>query len=93
MARARFEGLYEVGTDWGEGEYNLYFQYGVYRYWEGQSQWQERGYRFIWKDGEGHLLPQRGQARIPDGEVLLELLEKARRRGWFPNPPQAKDQV
>jgi len=63
-----------------EGEYRLCFQWAEYQYDDGSS---ECGYRFIWKDPDGNLMPHRGQARIPDAKDLLLLLSKAAEEGWF----------
>jgi hypothetical protein len=42
----------------------------------------ERGYRFIWVDPDGRLLPQRGQARLPSLKMAAELMAKATAEGW-----------
>jgi hypothetical protein len=43
---------------------------------------QGSGARFIWKDPTGNMLPQRGQARIPQFEDLRYALDEMIRRGW-----------
>jgi hypothetical protein len=77
---ARFERIYEVGTQYGAGEWNLYLQWGTYHYDDGDC---ETGYRFIWRRPEGYLQPARGQARIPSAAVMFELIERAMAAGWF----------
>ncbi len=72
----RVESLNEVKTEDG-----LCFQYCKWH-------WDDReptyGYRFIWrKSGSGKLLPTRGQAYIPDGATMLDLISRAVREGWF----------
>lgn len=62
-----------------EGEYRLCFQWCRYLYDDGGM---EHGYRFIWRRETGHLVPARGQARIPSMKLLLELVQKAKEEGW-----------
>jgi len=40
------------------------------------------GYCFIWRSQRG-LHPDRGQAYIPKRGVMLELMQKASKAGWF----------
>lgn len=62
------------GIDWV-----LCFQWCNYKYDDGTS---ELGYRFIWRDREGHLQAARGQARIPNVFVAESLIAKAKAEGW-----------
>ena len=57
---------------------HLCFQWCQYLYEDGGS---EDGYRFIWRRNE-KMLPSRGQARIPSGEILKQLIAQAKREGW-----------
>jgi hypothetical protein len=41
------------------------------------------GYRFIWRDDQGRLQPDRGQAIIPTAALMFELIQKATAEGWF----------
>lgn len=77
---AYVERLKEVNTGYPEGEWNLCFQKCIYNYENGDP---EEGYRFIWRDENGNLRPQRGQARIPDKNTLMDLLMKAEEDGWL----------
>ncbi len=60
--------------------WRLCFQYGTYLYDDATTQ---TGYRFIWRRPDGSLQAARGQARIPSGDDLLELLSLATKEGWF----------
>ena len=62
------------------GYWRLCFQWGTYHYDDGTTQ---KGYRFIWRRPNGHLQAARGQARIPSGEDIFELLTLATKAGWF----------
>lgn len=62
-----------------KGEGDLAFQYCEYIYDKGKS---EKGYRFIWITPEGHLLPARGQTRIPTTSDILILVSQAIDEGW-----------
>jgi hypothetical protein len=42
----------------------------------------EYGYRFMWRDAAGRLLPHRGQARIPKLALAQRLMAKAMAEGW-----------
>lgn len=76
---ASFQIMHEVRS--GQlGEWNLCFQWGRYDYDDGSS---EMGYRFIWKDEDDRLRPQRGQARIPSASDLFRLIQMAAEAGWF----------
>lgn len=76
---ANFDIIKEVSSD-KEGYWRLCFQYGTYHYDDGTN---ESGYRFIWRDEENRLRPQRAQARIPSGQSLFKLLSLASKEGWF----------
>lgn len=77
---AKIEVLEEVPTKAETGEWTLCFQWGVWHYDDSSSQ---DGYRFIWRDKENKLRPQRGQARIPDAARMLDLMGQAADEGWF----------
>ncbi|MFJ7811137.1 hypothetical protein ACIQYQ_09885 [Pseudomonas asiatica] len=62
-----------------ESGWVLCFQWCIYNYSDGS---QQRGYRFIWKRPDGSLQAARGQARLPNMELITELVEKAKREGW-----------
>lgn len=66
----------EIGK---EGEYILCFHYCKFDYGDGNS---EYGYRFMWRDPEGHLLPVRGQTRIPSIAYIKKLVAEAEKNGW-----------
>jgi hypothetical protein len=61
------------------GEWKLCFQWCLYVYDDGKS---HNGYRFIWRDPDGNLKPQRGQARISSLKQAIELFNKAIKEGW-----------
>jgi hypothetical protein len=61
------------------GKWDLAFQYCEYCYDDKNS---ENGYRFIWITPEGHLLPTRGQTRIPSISDILNLVSKSIQEGW-----------
>jgi hypothetical protein len=74
---ATFVILNETWKDFGE--YGLYLQYGRFEYSDGSFQ---GGYRFIWKNPDGHLITARGQARLPSLTAAEELIAQARAEGW-----------
>jgi hypothetical protein len=57
----------------------LCFQWCTYHYIDGSE---EQGYRFIYKDDNGKLRPQRGQARIPSISIAQRLIKKAIDEDW-----------
>jgi len=59
---------------------DLYFQHVIYHYDNGT---QEDGYRFIYRNNEGNLLPHKGQARISNKKELLNLINLAVDAGWL----------
>ena len=61
--------------------WNLCFQWCCYHYDNGNPD--EMGYRFIWRDPDARLHPQRGQALIPSARHLFRLINKAIQQGWF----------
>ena len=61
------------------GDQKLYLQYGRWDY--SDRNWQA-GYRFIWEDAEGRLIPARGQARLPSLAAAEELMAVAKAEGW-----------
>ena len=75
---ARFE-IIEETSKCGDDRWEICLQWGRYIYDDGKM---ERGYRFIWRDENGHLRPQRAQACIKSLDVAQELIDKARRDGW-----------
>lgn len=79
MARVDF--LREVQDDFGKpGGWTLCFQWCRYRMDEGSIQY---GYRFIWRrENEGSLQAARGQARLPNVDIMNGLVMKARAAGW-----------
>ena len=67
-------------TDLGDrSETHIEIQWCRYLYDDGTMQ---HGYRFIWVDETGRLLPQRGQARLPSLKMAAELMKKAKTEGW-----------
>jgi hypothetical protein len=60
--------------------WNLCFQWCQYFYDNGTN---EYGYRFIWRDENNKLKPQRGQARIPSFAEMQDLLDEAKMDGWL----------
>ena len=69
------EPIHEVNTEDG-----LCLQYCK---WHWGNQEPTYGYRFIWRDESKKLVPKRGQAIIPDGATIFELVTKAMREDWF----------
>lgn len=61
-------------------DWNLCFQWCQYLYDNGEN---EYGYRFIWRDENNKLKPQRGQARIPSLTEMQNLLDEAKSDGWL----------
>lgn len=59
--------------------WKLCFQWCTYFYSDGG---QQNGYRFIYKRPNGTLQAARGQARLPNMELIHEMLEQAKREGW-----------
>lgn len=74
--------VHEVKTN-NEGSWNLCFQWVIYQY--SSDKENESGYRFIWRREDGTLQPARGQARIPSADILISLIKKAIKGGWFIN--------
>lgn len=66
-----------IGSNWV-----LCLQWCEYIYNDGSSQ---MGFRFIWRRPDGSLQAARGQARIPDLDIAVALMEKARELGWGNN--------
>ena len=81
MANGRVEILHEVGTEYGQNEWNLYFQWCRFDYDDGSES--QVGYRFIWRRPDDSLQAARGQARIPSAAAMFELIGKAAKAGWF----------
>ena len=59
--------------------WTLCFQWCLYMY---DDKSQDTGYRFIWKRPDGALQAARGQARLPNIEIITRLLEAAKKAGW-----------
>lgn len=76
---ADVEILEEVTRPPNEDGWTLCFHWGEWRYEGGGSQ---RGYRFIWRDPDNNLRPQRGQARIPSAAEMFDLMSRAAAAGW-----------
>lgn len=70
----------EVPKKLNEGEWNLYFQKVTYHY---DDEGEQEGYRFIWRRPDGSLQAARGQARIESYEQILELINLAKKEGFF----------
>ncbi|GGH16666.1 hypothetical protein [Paenibacillus segetis] len=66
-----------VGNSWV-----LCLQWCRYIYDDGTM---EMGFRFIWRRDDGSLQAARGQARIPDLEMVSVLMERAKQLGWGHN--------
>ena len=62
-----------------EDKWRLCLQWGRYNFSDGKT---ELGFRFIWRDENGHLRPQRAQACIKSLDIAQELIDKARKAGW-----------
>lgn len=60
--------------------WRLFFQKCVYHYDDGKI---ENGYRFIWRRPNGNLQAARGQARLPDKNVIESLLQQAKNEKWY----------
>lgn len=76
---ANVEIIHEVregGPDW-----NLSFQWCRYHYDDASPD--EMGYRFIWRDPDGNLRSQRGQACIQSAAQMFRLISLAIQDGWF----------
>lgn len=74
---ANFNILHEV-TNGEEGDWRLCFQWGFYHY---NDRPDENGYRFIWRREDGSL--QSRPARIPSSDELDELINLAKKSGWY----------
>lgn len=77
---ARVEVHKEVPKELNGGEWNLCFQKVTYHYDDGRMQ---NGYRFIWRRPDGSLQAARGQARIESYEQMHELIDLAKKEGFF----------
>ncbi len=71
--------IHEV-THGNPDEWALCFQWVRYNF---DDQPPRPGYRFIWRDEQGRLQPERGQARIPSAAELFLLIQLATEAGWF----------
>lgn len=63
----------EMGNGW-----KICFQWCLYKF----PDHEKHGYRFIWKRPNGNLQAARGQARLPDMDIIMELIETAKKQGW-----------
>jgi len=61
--------------------WKLCFQWCIYHYDDGSPN--EMGYRFIWRDPDDNLRPQRGQAIIHSAAQMSHLINLAIQDGWF----------
>ena len=77
---SRVKVIYEVPKNINYPDWKLCFQWCEYEYEDGSS---ELGYRFIWRDENNNLKPQRGQARIPSYKEMHNLLNEAINDGWL----------
>jgi hypothetical protein len=77
--RGRVQVKHEVSTGKNTGKWELSFQWCLYVYDDGTS---EYGYRFIWRKPDGKLYPARGQARIESIKMIEELIQKAKDEDW-----------
>ena len=82
---ARVEVHKEVPKQLNEGVWNLCFQKVTYYYNNGDKQ---DGYRFIWRRPDGKLQAARGQARIESYEQMHELIDLAKKEGFFEEKPR-----
>ena len=83
MANSRFQIVNEVRQEkQTPDDWVLCLQWGRYIYDDGKL---ELGYRFIWRDLDDKLRPQRGQARIQTLEDVETLIKMARSEGWGNN--------
>ena len=82
---ARVEVHKEVPKQLNEGVWNLCFQKVTYYYNNGDKQ---DGYRFIWRRPDGSLQAARGQARIESYEQMHELIDLAKKEGFFEEKPR-----
>ena len=79
MTKAKIDFSHTTSITFKTG-HELCFQKCSYIYDDGSET--EEGFRFIWKDPQGNLLPQRGQARIPSLDDLRKLVDQAIKEGW-----------
>jgi hypothetical protein len=81
---ARVQVLEEIAYDEDSigSKWVICLQWCRYIYDDGQL---EYGFRFIWRRPNGSLQAARGQARIPDLDIVEELVQRARKLGWGNN--------
>jgi hypothetical protein len=60
-------------------DYTICYQWCRYIHADGTVDY---GYRFIWKNGKGHLMAHRGQARLPSIAIIQKLIAIAISEGW-----------
>ena len=70
----------QVPENINSGEWTLCFQKVTYHYEDGSTQ---DGFRFIWRRPDGSLQAARGQARIESYEQMVELIDLAKKDGFF----------
>lgn len=63
-----------------DDQWSLHFQQAT---WYFTNNIQEHGYRFIWYKPDGTKQPARGQARIPNKDVVDYLYDLATQAGWW----------
>ena len=81
MPKARVIIKDEVPNIIYDGKRHLYFQKCEWQYSNGIPS--EYGFRFMWRDQCGKLIPHRGQARIPSKQDIDRLLNFAVQAGWY----------
>lgn len=81
---ARVQVINEVAYDENAlgNEWVLCLQWCRYVYDDGTT---ETGFRFIWRRPDGSLQAARGQARLPDLDIVASLMQKAKELGWGHN--------
>ncbi|RLA06651.1 MAG: hypothetical protein DRQ51_08685 [Gammaproteobacteria bacterium] len=66
-----------------ETKYNLSLCFQLVEYPDNISNKTERGYRFEWKNSNGKPINYNAGIIIPNAKILLDLLSKASKEGWF----------
>ncbi len=79
MATARVKVEEQIKAEKLKSGWVLCFQWCTYKY---EDESEEHGYRFIYRDNNNKLRPQRGQARIPNLKMAQRLIDKAIKEGW-----------
>ena len=68
-----------------EGVWKIHFQKCKWNHFfeDSTDNYSEDGFRFIWENPQGRLMPYRGQTRIPDKFTMQYLQMLATEDGWF----------